>query len=175
MGRLVEALEELGRVLADPTAADDVREGAARLRDELLPRLGRLTVEVRGASEDTIVTIDGRPLPRDAIGGPAPTDPGVRVARLVRGTDELDVQEVDVPEGGSAHVLLAIAPMPVVPVREEEPAPVAQGSDDAWIWGIVIGAVVLVTGGAAVLGWALTDSGPQPSMGDFAPPVLEFD
>ncbi len=177
MGRLVEALDELAVVLADESLPDDVREDAASLRDHLRSRLGRLTVRVRGPHDDDLVTIDGRPLPPAAIDHPTPTDPGVRVARLVRGSEEIDLQEVDVPSGGDAEVVLEAEEPVSAPAAALEASPAAQasGSDDAWIWAVVIGAVLVAAGGAVLVGWAVSESGPQPSMGDFAPPVLEFD
>lgn len=168
MGRLVEARDELRLVRADPTVADDVRRDASALDRQLARQLGRLTVEVRGPTEGSSVTIDGRPIPPELVGHPTDTDPGVRIARLIRGADLLDVQEVEVRAGGLARVVLE-APL----LFGSNGAPEAHG-DDAWIWAVVVSAVVLVAGGAAVLGWALTQPG-SPSTGDFGPPLLELD
>lgn len=137
MGRLVEALDAIDAVLADPETDDGVREESALLRDEVMPRLGRLHVEVDGGQGEAHVTVDGRPWL--TLGVFAPADPGVRVVRLVDGDVELDIEEADVPEGGEAQVML------------EHPAPEEHGGeDDSWIWATVIGSAIVVVGAAVV-------------------------
>ncbi|MEM9319022.1 MAG: tetratricopeptide repeat protein [Pseudomonadota bacterium] len=110
MGRLVEALEELDRVLSFESASDDVREAATSLKADLQPRLGHLLIRVNEELEGSQVTIDGRPIGSPRPPGNVATDPGVRVVRLLRDAEELDVEEVDVPEGGEASVVLEVPP-----------------------------------------------------------------
>jgi hypothetical protein len=173
MGRLVEALVEVDRVVADSSAGAEVHGAARQLRAEAEPRLGRLVVEVRGDAEGTHVTIDGRPLPSESLGEPTPVDPGVRVARLMRGTEELDLAEVDIPEGGSTHMMLESPARVLAAVGHEAPA---AASDDGWVWPVAIVAALVAAGAAVLIGFLVADaSGPQPSMGDFLPAVLEFD
>lgn len=147
MGRMVEALEELERVLADPEVDEAVEREAELLREETAPRLGRLMVQVIGGLQDAHVTVDGRPWV--LLGEPGPADPGVRVVRLIEGDAELDVEEADVPEGGEARVVL------------EQPAPLEsddeEGDDDSWIWGTVIGAAIVVVGAAVVTAVVLAE------------------
>lgn len=137
MGRLVEALAAIDAVLEDPDTDARVREESSLLREEVMPRLGRLNVSVEGGVGEANVTVDGRPwLTVDVF---APADPGVRVVRLVQGDLELDIEEADVPEGGEASVTL------------EHPDPVVEeNEDDTWIWATVIGAVLVAVGAAVV-------------------------
>ena len=177
MGRLVEALEEVEAILEDPEADEEVQAASRTLQAELTPRLGRLSVTIRGDASGTLVTVDGRPW--ESLGEPIAADPGIRVARLMRDTDELDVEEVDVPEGGAARVQLEV-PMPTriaapdLAVTEE---PGAEGGDDGLIIGLVVGAGVLAVGAAVLIGVLVGTSqgGPSPRMGDFMPGVLEFE
>jgi len=149
MGRLVEALEELDRVLASEDADEDVRRESTLLREEIAPRLGRLMVGVEGGAQGAHVTVDGRPWA--TLGIFAPADPGVRVVRLVEGNEELDIEETDVPEGGEAEVRLEHPlPAPVEAAPEE-------GSDDSWIWGTVVGVVIVAVGAAIVTGVVLAE------------------
>ena len=168
MGRLSEALEELNLVLDDAEADETVRASATALRDELRPQLGGLVVEVAGDAEGTQVTVDGRPW--EAIGSVAPADPGIRVVRLLRDMDELDVEEADVTSGEVARVILE---MPGI-AESDAGLTVEPGGDDAWIWGVVIGVVAVVAAGAVVTGVLLSEQGGGGTMGDFMPPVLEI-
>lgn len=173
MGRMVEALAELERVLADPSIGDDVRAPATALRDALRSRLGGLVVEVVGDHEGTVVTVDGRPW--EALGFAAPADPGIRVVRLLRGTTQLDVAEADVPTGDVARVTLEVPrEVPAGALEGDAPPAEAGGSDDGWIWGVVIGLVVVAAAAATVTAVVLMDQGPSTTMGDFMPPMLEI-
>lgn len=172
MGRLVEALEEVARVVDMADADEEVRAAAQQLREEITPRLGRLSVLVDGETEGTHVTVDGRPW-EAASGVAAPSDPGVRVVRLMRDMAELDLEEADVPEGGATTVHLEV--LAESHGARAAPDEASAGSDDAWIWGVVIAVVAVAAGGAVLTGVLLSDQGPQPSQGDFMPPVLEID
>ncbi len=169
MGRLLEALDELANVLANREVQEDVRTMAQSLRTELEPRLGQLVVVVQNAEDDTHVTVDGRALARERFGLPTPTDPGVRVARLMRGTAQLDLEEVDVPEGGLSRVVLEGVGSAVTI------APPAAANDDALIWGLIAGGLVVAAALAITLGVVFGMGANQPSMGDFSPPILEFE
>jgi hypothetical protein len=167
MGRLLEALEESARVLEDESADQQVRNAAGALSASIRPRLGLLVVEVRGDAADTQVTVDGRPLLPEQIGVALPSDPGVRIARLLRGAIELDMAEVDVPRGRQAHVLVE-APASAASVPES-------GWDDGWTWAIAISSVVVVAAAAIVIGFAVADPMLNGSSGDFGPPTLEIE
>lgn len=147
MGRLLEAIEEVERILATPEADDEVRAAATALGEALRPRLGELRVEVRGGPSDGHVTVDGRVWTAGAA--PAPSDPGIRVVRLHDGMVQLDIEEADVPEGGAARVILEgpdLVPLPSeIPTEPPEPE---VDEDVAIVWGIVIGMVAVAIGGA---------------------------
>ncbi|MCC6874236.1 MAG: hypothetical protein IT378_07990 [Sandaracinaceae bacterium] len=121
-------------------------------------------MRVERALEGARVTVDGRPLAPAQLGSAVPSDPGVRVARLVRGSDELDLREVDVPEGGGAEVSLGL------PAGGPRGQP-ARGdvTGEWWLWAL-IGALVVGAGAAIVSGVALAT--PGGASGDFSPPIL---
>ncbi|MGF1464818.1 MAG: tetratricopeptide repeat protein [Sandaracinaceae bacterium] len=179
MGRLVEAIEELDVVLAAPRASAEVLQAARALRDGLAPRLGRLRVGVQAPVGEISVTVDGRPLPASDLGRSVVTDPGVRVLRLLRGVEELDVEEVDVPEGGAAAVVLEVpAPLRALQLtlgQREAAAPVAsrrRGADAGW-WVLGGLAVLAVAGGVVAAAVAAQGSSRQDGA-TFDPPTLRF-
>jgi len=180
LGRLTEALQSLDALEAGGPTSSDVAEGAATLRRELVPRIGRLTVRVRGEAAGCVVELDAVNLAPDSVGVALPTDPGTRRVRLVCGATIVDDVTVAVPEGGAAHVVLATAPAVVAPVDEEAlaepPRPEDDGGSDVtsepWFW-VVIGIVAagVVAGTTAGIVVAAT---PGPNSGDFGPGRLEF-
>lgn len=170
MGRLVEALEEVERILATPEVPVDVSESALTLRSELEPRLGRLTVEVRGEASDAHVTVDGRPW--HSLGVALRADPGIRVVRLLQEMTVLDLTEADVPEGGVAEVTLEVPAARVDRLADRTAAP---ASDDTWIWAVVIPVIVLLAAGAVLTAVLVSEQGPSASTGDFMPPLLVVD
>ncbi len=168
LGRLVEALAQIESVLGDSAAADEVQDAARRLKGEIEPRLGALIVEVSGDIDGTRVLVDSRPLDHERIGSPIPIDPGMRIARLLRGDREIDRMEADVPAGGSARLHLQST-------SAERSSDAPPRSDDTWIWALTIGAIALAIGAGIAIGVAATQTGPQPTMGDFMPSLVEFD
>lgn len=179
LGRLTEALEQLDLVDSAADADAAVREGAVALRARMEPHIGRLRVDVTGDRNGTHVTVDGRLW--DAVGELAPTDPGIRVVRLLRGSDELDTEEADIPDGGEAWITLdaALATL-ATGVGGDAPLPGpptdGEGADDGLIWGLVIGAAALAIGAGILIGFLVVDqTGPMYSMGDFVPPLIRLD
>lgn len=171
LGRYLEAIEEIERVISDDDAATEVRDAADALRISLEPRLGRLIVTVRGDAADTQVTVDGRPLVPELLGVPVPADPGVRIARLLRGAIELDVEEVDVRRGQEARVVVEV-PSRAIPTSAAQP----QRWDEGWTWAIVISSIVAVTAAGFAIGFAVADPlAANASEGDFGPPILEIE
>lgn len=168
MGRSVEALGELERLLDEERVSPEVRDAAARLQARIRRRLGRLVVQVEGQAEGAHVTVDGLPLPPERLGAPILIDPGVRVARLLRGTEQLDVEEVEVPRGGHARVVLAVPALAL----DAGPSP-ANGDGEVWAWVLGTAGVLVAIGVGTAIGVAVT--GGAAPMGDFSPPVLEID
>ena len=78
-GRLADAMGHYAalRDLADQAGDRPRVEAAERAMTELEPRVPRLTVLVKGDLPPTVeVKLNGRPLPRGALGTPLPVNPG---------------------------------------------------------------------------------------------------
>jgi len=176
LGRLRQALGELDQIDASAESTPELRAQADALRSEIAPRLAQLRVDVSDPNGDTHVTVDGEPW--EALGRFAPSNPGVLEVRLWRGDDELDHEEVDVPDGGRATVAL-VAPTPIpVDVSPQAAAEAAatqtdeDGSDDGLWIGLGVGAGVAVVAAAVILVVVLAAEPSQTSEGDFDPGVL---
>lgn len=111
LGKLVEAREDLLRLLAIPQRPDDpepfneARAKARALAQELLARLGSIVFTTNVSEGDDLdVTIDGETVPQAVLGLPFRVNPGPHqiVARsrdrsLWRGVDVAEGQVVDAP------------------------------------------------------------------------------
>lgn len=178
LDRLLPALAELDHVDASAESTPELRAQAAALRATITPRLGRLRVEIRGDPVGTHVTVDGAPW--EHIGVVAPSNPGIVVVRLWRGENELDREEVDVPDGGEASAVVVVPP-PLVESAEGGAAPEvleapSASGDDGLAIGLGVAIGVVVAAAAAILtGVLVAGSAPQPSAGDFSPAVLRID
>ncbi len=199
LGRLVEASDHLNHLEAGGRASAGIRRDASELRSHIEPRIGRIVVTVRGDSSAATIRVRSRELPRESYGASVPTDPGpARVVLEVNGS-LVDETEVAIPEGGVAHVVLAVpvageapeqtepqvtvtAPTPSeVAVsqaaseddgpRRERPADEPSIVESPWFWGAIGGAVVI----GVVLTVVLASSSPDPTQGDFDMPVLELE
>jgi hypothetical protein len=141
LGRWVAASElylEATRIAPEKswqsTQADAQRD-AERERGELLPRIPRLTVAVKGvaATSDVTVTVDGATLPPALVGTEQLQDPGVHKVQGTHG-NEVVTENISVKEGDRANVTLQFklvsaaviqsAPSPANPPATV-PAPVA--------------------------------------------------
>lgn len=84
----------------------DAQRDAEKEREELLPRIPRLTVSIKGAGPTGVdVLIDGSPLPAAMIGSEQLQDPGTHKVQGSHGT-ELVVETISVKEGDHASVTL---------------------------------------------------------------------
>jgi len=106
----------------------DAQRDAAKERAELLPRIPRLTVSIKGAGPtDVDVLIDGTALPAAMIGSEELQDPGTHKVQGSHGT-ELVVETISVKEGDHASVTLqfklvsasAVQPGPKVPNQQNQ-------------------------------------------------------
>lgn len=172
-GRLVEGAEMLRQALRDGSASAQVRADAGRMVEALTPRIGRLTLHVRGPVEGVTIRIGDVEVPEALHGTSAPIDPGPHAISAVRGGEIVASATVEVAEGASVEAELTIPEAPVVdtsvaPEPEEARAeddaermiatPVApppSGSDEGLWIGLGVGAGVLVVGAAVVLGVVL--------------------
>jgi hypothetical protein len=130
---LVEARDTLVRLMAIPVAPSEpgafakARQEAARLNEEVTPRIPSLRVGVEGlgAGAAPEVTIDGEALPAAAVGLPRKLNPGLRrVVVSAKGyqsaTAEVTLAEGETKELSVALKLILLAPVPSV---SSTPAP----------------------------------------------------
>jgi hypothetical protein len=183
VGRLVEAQAELEILLAGPELEAEVARRSRRLDRAIGPRIGRLRIRIEGqVPADAQVTVDGRPVPPSDLDAPVPSDPGVRVVRLLVDVEEVDVEEVDVPPGGDAEVLLeaprpatlAVDPIPLPTAPRSAPAPAPSAGPDL-TWLAVLFAGLVVVGAAATVTGLLIEDGQGGPPTAFAPPILVFE
>lgn len=193
LGRFVEASERLRQVIRAEGADPQVVAAAEAQLEQVLGRIGQLTVEVTGDLDSVEVRRDGAALSEALVGVPQPVDPGEHVVTLHRGDEELGRETVTVQEGGAAVVRLEAPPAPApepepattVPTPVEAavqssppapaPGPVApppEGGllESPWFW-TVTGVVVAAGIVAAIL--VASGGEPEPIPGDFEPTYVE--
>jgi hypothetical protein len=168
VGRIVEAREVCLSLARMPIASDETgksaeaRIEAAKLADELRPRIPTLVVRVGGLApgESAHVSIDGAPVPEAAMNEPQKVNPGKHsvVARAGEGASAREAGGAsEVAEGQAAEVELTIpAILPLAsppPPQSPAPAPpLARPIDDAFPTVAKIGfATALVAGGAGAV------------------------
>jgi hypothetical protein len=124
LGQLIEAREVLLHVdsipegRAESAKAQAARHEASALAARLAGRIPRLTLHVVGAVEQTTVSVDGVPVPREALTVARVVNPG-RHAVLAVAFGHSAQQSVDVREGDTREVVLDVtsfAPRGVAPV-----------------------------------------------------------
>lgn len=169
LGRLVEASEHLRAVQRDSPQGSDAHRLATQRLAEVLPRLGRLRIDVTGARRGVEVRLDGSPVPDAVIGVPQPADPGSHRVSLHRDADEIGASDVTVVAGELATVSL-YAPPGVALWPEDVPRPGTQPAaggveGEWWLW-TLIGAGAVVIGVAIVLAVVLTAEPPPYLNGD---------
>jgi len=136
LNQLVEAREVCLGIARMPVASDETersataRAEAAKLAEDLRPRIPSVTVKLAGVPPGVTatVTIDKRALPAAAIGQPHKVNPGPHeiVARIANGPESR--ANVDVKEGEAREVPLTVQAPPdhvVVggPIAAPQPAP----------------------------------------------------
>jgi hypothetical protein len=182
LGRLAEAAQLLTEALEDDGLERRQRRHARQLLSTIEPQLGLLTITIPEGVTDATVTLDGAAIPADRIGTPFPVDPGEHQVALVRGGRSVGSSTVTVSAGATEEVALEVtAALPPVEVdtetpfdREPEPARGGDVTGEAWFWGVIIGAVLLVAGGAVAIGFAVSPQGqPEPVQGNLMPGVLQ--
>lgn len=180
LGRFVEASEHLRSVQREAPESSELRQLAAERLEQVLPRLGRLRIELRGPRDDVEVHLDGVRVPDALVGAEQPADPGPRrvsAHRLQRGAQvELAAREVTVESGRAASVELDVPPPPPTPEelaarRELSPAEDEGIERQWWLWTLV---GVLAAGAAVGIAVFLTAGTSQPSLLD-PPPYIEGD
>lgn len=99
LGHLVEASDAYQRYLSDEDARADMRSAAESALEALQPRIPRLTVRLVGAERGDEVLLDGRPLPRAALGAAMPINPGRHEVSVRRGGAVVARREGTLEEG----------------------------------------------------------------------------
>ena len=137
LGRLVDALDILDEILASNGEIDaEVRAASVQLRDGLLSKVARITVQMDGATDGVEITIDGRTV---QAGQPIVVDPGRhRVLARLEGS-VVGRASPELGEGESTTVVLSGLAASAV---ADEYQPVDENADDG---GMSAGAVVGVT------------------------------
>lgn len=184
----VEACESFQRAADDPTASPQLRNSATDALHELRPRLGSLTVRVRGQRASDRIQLDGHDLDPSRLGVPIAIDPGTHQLDALREQRSLHSETVLVFEGASREVTVLLAPpqpreaalaaRPLAPSSAPQAASSAPAASPAveagtpwWVWA---GAGTLVAGTITVAAILIANGHdhPQPLAGDFDPPVL---
>jgi hypothetical protein len=128
-GQLVEAhdmatqVARMGATPGEPRPFTVARAEAARLADDLSPRLGALIVSVPGSCAGVRVErveIDGVPLPSAMLDLPWRVNPGRHTVRARAARCENDQQTVDVSPGQTLSVVLVLTPTPIARPRPPE-------------------------------------------------------
>jgi hypothetical protein len=149
-GKWVEAAErylEVSRL--DPNSGDvsvqrQAQADAVKEREALSGKLPSLRIQVRGASANATVTLDGRLLPPALLGAKVPVNPGSHLVELHDGYQHVE-QRVETPQSAAVAVMLdASAPGASGPssrAATEIDSHSAAGLSRLQVTGIVIGSV----------------------------------
>src|SRR4029077_4592678 len=129
----------------------EARKDAAKLADELRPRIASLRVHVSTAN--AIVTIDGVQVPAVALGESRFVNPGHHVVTAhVEGGATVSGTS-DVTEGQSGEVSLEPPPAPAVvvkPIETHVEPPPTQPEKRSGLGGLVIAGISITSAGLAI-------------------------
>ena len=114
----------------------------------MLPRVPKLVITLDG---EAVITLDGEPLPAEALGIERLVDPGQHVVTATRDGEELTQREVTVDEGQTMKVLLSVPS-----VGEYGDATATQGSGSTGAAQRITGYALLGLGGAGTLVFAIS-------------------
>ncbi|MEQ9317686.1 MAG: hypothetical protein RIF41_00955 [Polyangiaceae bacterium] len=153
LGKLLSAAERY-TLLIETELGDDPPEvfveavaSAKKERELVLPRVPKLVITLDGEAE---ITLDGEPLPAEALGIERLVDPGEHVVTATRDGEELTQREVRVEEGQTMKVLLSV---PSVGAYGDSEASPSGGSVGAQRF---TGYALLGLGGAGTLVFAIS-------------------
>lgn len=168
LGHLVRASELLRQVSRDPTASSEVRHAAEARRQEILPRIASLTIDLDEVLLNARLFVDERPIDAAAIGVALPVDPGshtisARVEGRILASSTITLEDSeertvtltpDVEANGADQTEVEVIIDPVEPDPPVEPTPPTSPPRRSiarqwWFW-TIIGAVVV--GGAITTG-----------------------
>jgi hypothetical protein len=152
LGQLIEAREVMLHVdsmpegRAESAKAQAARHEASALAARLAGRIPRLTLHVVGAVEQTTVSVDGVPVPREALTVARVVNPG-RHAVLAMAFGHSAQQSVDVREGDTREVVLDVTsfaprsvqvtmPQPMLPTAGTTGLVAFNTPDDGHAWSL---------------------------------------
>jgi hypothetical protein len=118
LGRLIEARDAFIKVsrypekAAEPKAFATARQDAARLAQELAPRIPSLEIELPGlpAGVTPELALDGAPLQADLVGLPIKVNPGTHRVRASAPGFTSAEEEITLAEGETKKLSLALQP-----------------------------------------------------------------
>lgn len=159
LGLLVEAREtclSVGRLAVEPdetARSADARKDAAKLAEELRPRIASLRVHV--TARDAIVTIDGVRVPAVALGEARKVNPGHHVVTAQLEGGATASSTADIGEGQSSDVSLEPPAAPVVVVVEKPKdtnvkTPPAGTEKKSGLGGLVIAGITVTSAGLVI-------------------------
>jgi len=108
--RFVEASELLRSVLRDKKAEDQLRQASKERLDQIVPKIGALTVRLDGDATRVSVMLDSKPLQSEAIGVEVPVDPGSHTVAVLRKDEKVLSRSETVSEGEKREMVLTIPP-----------------------------------------------------------------
>jgi hypothetical protein len=162
--RLVDAREAFLSVARIEVAAKEpqkvtkAREEAAKLADELATRIPSITLKIERVPPGgtLVVTIDDETLPKVVYALPRKLDPGKhRVLARVEGTAHVQTFDVDLAEGESKTLVIALGPPPQPkapdPVSPPPPSPIQRPASPLVFIGFGAAGVGLVVGGVSAI------------------------
>lgn len=130
LGRIVEGTEDLRRVTLEhvpehsPPVFKAAQSRARAALEKALPRIAKVRIDVTGAAgADVSVKVDGAPISSAAIGVERPFDPGSHAIEASAPGYKPATTRVQIAEGGSQQVTLALERSPEQVVRPEEHRP----------------------------------------------------
>jgi hypothetical protein len=140
-----------------PQAFKDAQTEAQTELPKLEPRLGRLTIKTKQKYDELVIEVDGKAWPTAVIGVPRVIDPGKHaVSAHAAGFGKSD-QDVEVDEGKSAEVTIALAPVasaaPTTSASTSASSSPPPSSPGPWK---TVGLVAGGTGVAMVIGGVVT-------------------
>lgn len=162
VGQIVEARELCLYIARIPVAGDETeksaeaRAEAAKLGEELRPRIPTLRVKVEGlpAEETAHLFIDGVRVPDAALTEPQKVDPGKHTVsiRVGEGAAAREARgEGVVTEGQAGEVTLAVPPRPLVAVPPHVPQPEPEPGPGTGRVLVKLGFATAIAGGAVGL------------------------
>lgn len=128
----------LARRQDKPAVAEVAQKAAAELR----PRLSLLAIKIDKALPNMVVTLDGKVVPRGALGDELPLDPGSHELRAEAPGHVDWVEQLTVPKGPNT-TSVSIPALEAIKTEAPRPVVVTAGLNDNQVIGYTIGALGL--------------------------------